>query len=609
MPAQSPFRLMLTLIRPRRLAIGIAVGLGVIATAASLAQPVLIGRLVGQIVGDGIEARWVALLAGVFLTEAVLLGVQGYLLGIAGSRVVLDLRRQLAARLMRAPMTEHAARKRGDTLSRLVSDTSLLRNSLTQALAVLVLSAVTVVGALGLMVFIDPVLTATLVACITATAVVSVAISRRIRLATQDMLERVGDLGSSLQRALAGVVTVKLSRAEEREADRIGGFAEQAHRAGVRSIRLAALMSPTANAGIQASFALVFTLGAIRMSNGQLGMGDLTAFLLLLFYLIPPLVALFSSLAQLQQGVAAAARVGDVLALPDESVRVPGRAVPGLPDQRPPGQRRPDDAERTGVRPVLSVRDVTFGYEPERPVLHRLSLDVPRRGVTALVGPSGSGKSTVFALLTRLWEADEGTIRLDGVETRDLPLSSVRERIAMVEQEAAVLDASIRENVLYARPDATDAELADAVERADLATWVASLPQGLDTTVGEQGAAVSGGQRQRIAIARMLLLQPDVLLLDEATAHLDGHSESALRRVVREIARDRAVVVIAHRLSTVVDADVIHLLEDGRLRASGTHAQLLDDELYTRLVRHQLGGSQPALDLREDVSTPVEVAR
>ncbi|WP_167306028.1 ABC transporter ATP-binding protein [Cellulomonas shaoxiangyii] len=579
----GPGALVLALLRPRLRALLGAVAIGVLAAAASLSQPVLIGRVVGEVQEGGARTATAATLVGVFLLEAVLLGVQAYVLGVSGSRVVLDLRRGLALALLRAPMAEHARRRLGDTLSRLVSDTSALRTSLTQALAVLVLSVVTVLGAVGLMVAVDPVLTGVLVLCISLTAGAALLVSRRIREATQDMLERVGDLSAALQRALGGVATLKLSRAEDREAERIGRHAEAAHRSGVRSLRLAALMTPVANGGVQATFALVFTLGAVRMAAGTLTLGDLASFLLLLFYLISPLVALFGALAQLQQGMAAAARVADVLALPDEAAAA-GAPVPPAP---------PADA---GADAVLRVRGLTFGYEPDRPVLDGLDLDVPARGVTALVGASGSGKSTLLALLTRLWEADAGRILLDGRDVRELPLGTLRRRVALVEQDAAVLDASIRENVLLAAPDADDDAIAEALARADLTDWVRSLPEGDRTEVGERGAALSGGQRQRVAVARMLLLRPDVLLLDEATAHLDADSEAALRRAVHEVARERAVVVVAHRLSTVVEADRIHVLDGGRVRASGTHAELLADDTYRRLVRHQLidAGCDPA---------------
>src|SRR5699024_4366364 len=228
-----------------------------------------------------------------------------------------------------------------------------------------------------------------------------------------------------------------------------------------------------------------------------------------------------------------------------------------------------------------------------------VSFDIPDRGVTALVGPSGSGKSTMFALLERLWNVDEGRITLEGTEINELPLDEVRRRIAMVEQEAAVLDSSIKENLLYAAPDATDERLAEVVRQAHLEDWIDGLPDGLDTLVGQEGETVSGGQRQRIAIARMLLLQPDVVLLDEVTAHLDGVSEGALSDTIKDMAQHRAVVVIAHRLSTVIDADRILVLDQGRIRAQGRHRELVaQDSVYERLVRVQdgRGGRQAGAD-------------
>ncbi|MBF0688244.1 MAG: ABC transporter ATP-binding protein [Cellulomonas sp.] len=575
----GPVRLVARLLRPRALALGVAIGLGILAAGASLSQPVLVGGLVSELQDGGIAPGSIARFVAVFVAEALLLGLQAYVLGVTGSRVVLDLRRRLARTLLRAPMSVHADLRTGDTLTRLVTDTSMMRTTLTQALAVVVLSLVTVLGAIVLMLVIDVVLTLVLAACIALTTVASLVVSSRVRGATHDMLSHAGDLGAALQRALGGIVTVKLSRAEDREAARLARHAEAAHDSGVRAVRLAALMTPVANGGVQATFALVFTLGASRAAAGHLGVGELASFLLLLFYLVSPLVALFSAIAQLQQGLAATARVAVVLDLPDESREA------AVAD--PPALREPALSEPGLPEPALRVRGLTFGYG-DRPVLRGLDLDVPARGVTAIVGASGAGKSTLLVLLARLWDPPPGSVTLQGRDVRAVPLPELRRRVALVEQEAGLLDASIRENVLLAAPDADDHALAVALERADLTRWVESLPDGLDTQVGERGTAVSGGQRQRIAVARMLLLDPDVLVLDEATAHLDSDSEHALRRAVQEIARERAVLVVAHRLSTVTQADVIHVVEEGRVVASGPHRELLAHETYRRLVRHQL---------------------
>jgi ABC-type multidrug transport system fused ATPase/permease subunit len=253
-----------------------------------------------------------------------------------------------------------------------------------------------------------------------------------------------------------------------------------------------------------------------------------------------------------------------------------------------------------GGEPVVRFEGVSFGYEPGRPVLRDVTFEVPERGLTALVGPSGAGKSTVFSLIERFYEPGAGRVLLDGVDVRELPLNDLRGRIGYVQQDSPVMAGTLRENLLYASPGATEEELREAIGLANLKEFVERLPKGLDTEVGDGGVMLSGGERQRVAIARMLLLKPRLLLLDEVTSQLDARNERALRDAVLAVSRQRAVVAIAHRLSTVVDAARIVVLEGGRVRAVGSHAELLgSDDLYRELVATQLLDAGESLnDLR-----------
>ncbi|MFF5337430.1 ABC transporter ATP-binding protein [Streptomyces sp. NPDC013181] len=571
-----PMRVIGNMLRPYRGAVLLGLLLGALSTAAALAQPYFIGRLVEDIHREKALTGSIALLVALFVAEALLLGTQGYVLTRAGTGLVRDVRHTLVGRLLRMPMAQLTDFRRGDLMARVVTDTSMLRMSLTQATASLGLGVLTVIGATALMLTKDVVLTFTMLGCLAVTAVVSVLVAMRIRTVTTDMQERLGDFGSALQRALGAVSTIKISRAEEREAQRVGLHADATYREGVRQARLAAVMTPAANTGIQATFALVFAIGALRMRDGSLSIGDYSAFLLYLFYLISPLVTVFTSFAQLQQGMASAVRVQAVLGAPVEHDTVPG-------------ERAPHEDEAGAGKSALSFEDVRFGYDPANPVLSGLSLSLPERGLVAVVGPSGAGKSTLLSLAMRLWERDDGRISLYGTDVRDVPLNELRRRVGLVEQDAYVVDGTLRENLLLAAPDAGEADLARAVEDAALAPWVAGLEHGLDTQVGEAGGAVSGGQRQRIAVARALLSDPEVLVLDEVTSQLDGETERALRDALTALSKERAVLVTAHRLSTVQSADRIVVLEKGRVRAQGTHEELAaSDELYRRLISTQL---------------------
>ncbi|MEU0534170.1 ABC transporter ATP-binding protein [Amycolatopsis tolypomycina] len=570
---RSGTRTVLRLLAPYRGRLGAAGIVGLASAIVSLIQPMVVGDVVGALTSRTLAAGTLVLLVSLFLGDIVLRVIEMYLLGRCGALLVLDSRRSVVHRLLRAPIKAHRERQRGDLFVGAVADTDLLHGSLMMGMMNIAASLVLVVGGVAFMVFIDPLLTLVTVACLTVAAVGSVFVARQVRKAMAQNREAVGRFGAALQRALIAIGTVKVSRAEDREAELVLTHAADATAADMKAVRLQAAMTPLVNLGIHGSFAVVFTFGAARIASGALDTAGFASYLLYLFYMLTPLITLFTSFAQIQLGVAAGQRVEGLLDLPDE------RVTP-TPDAA---------AAPVFASSVLEYDSVSFGYAEGKPVLKDVSFAALERGLTAVVGPSGTGKTTLFSLAAGLWRPGQGQIRLGGVDVASVDLETLRGRIGYVEQDAPVLDGTIRENLLYANPDATDAQIRHAVELAHLADWVDGLEDGLETKVGESGAAISGGQRQRIAIARMLLLEPDVLLLDEATSQLDAEAELALRKAVAEVARDRAVVAVAHRLSTVVEADRIVVLDAGRVRAIGDHQSLLaGDDLYRRLVATQL---------------------
>ena len=573
MPAEkkkSGTRTVLRLLAPYRGQLGAAGIVGLASAILSLIQPMVVGNVVGALTTRTLASGTLILLVSLFLGDIVLRVIEMYLLGRCGAMMVLDTRRSVVQRLLRAPVKSHLQRQRGDLFVGAVADTDLLHGSLMMGMMNIAASLVLVVGGVIFMTFLDPLLTLVTVACLTVAAVGSVFVARQVRKAMAQNREAVGRYGAALQRALIAIGTVKVSRAEDRETELVLTHAADATSADMRAVRLQAAMTPLVNLGIHGSFAVVFTFGAARIASGALDTAGFASYLLYLFYMLTPLITLFTSFAQIQLGVAAGQRVEGLLDLPDERVEA---AV----------------AEPAFSSSVLEYDSVSFGYAEDRPVLKDVSFSALDRGLTAVVGPSGTGKTTLFSLAAGLWRPQKGRIRLGGVDLGSVDLHTLRGRIGYVEQDAPVLDGTIRENLLYANPGATDAQIRNAVEQAHLAEWVDGLEDGLETKVGESGAAISGGQRQRIAIARMLLLEPDVLLLDEATSQLDAEAELALRKAVAEVARERAVVAVAHRLSTVVEADRIVVLDGGRVRAVGDHQSLLaGDDLYQRLVATQL---------------------
>jgi ATP-binding cassette subfamily B protein len=594
--------------------------LGLLGVAASLAQPWAIGELIEAAARDAPMTGPVARLVGLFCAGALFSALQAYTIGRAGENIVLDVRRILVGRLLRADLTAYGKESQGDILTRTVTDTSLVRIALSQSLAQLIVSGATVIGGVVLMFLIDTWLMVITLSCLGAASVLSVVLARELRAAALRNRDDTGAFAGGVQRVLSALPTVKASRAETREAGRIGELAAAARASGIRVNARNALLTPSMNVGTQGALAVVVGVGMSWVARGRMDMADLTTFIMYLFQLVSPLVMFFMAVGQFVQGRAAVQRVDELARLPQET---DGPAEPAPPgphraeapaDSAPPAAHRPADpagpaplgplAPLDPHRPAVEFRDVRFAYRRGRraevtPVLDGASFSVPARGLTAVVGPSGAGKTTLFQLIERFYPVDGGRVLLGGRDIATLPLDTVRGLVGYVQQDSTALRGTLRENLTYARPDADEDAVREAVELAGLAPVIARLPDGLDTELGDQGAGLSGGQRQRLCIARTLLQRPAVMLLDEATSHLDSDTERDIRDVLRRISRRCAVIAVAHRISTVADADRIVVMEGGRVRATGVHQDLMaHDELYRRLAGSQLrpepGATVPA---------------
>ncbi|MEV7616407.1 ABC transporter ATP-binding protein [Streptomyces sp. NPDC089799] len=571
------------LVRRHRLLLGAGVLLGLGGTAATLVQPLLIGDLIEAVALDHSLTWPILMIAGLFVLDAVLAATHFYLIGRAGENIVLDMRTTLTGRLLHSRIRAFNQLEHGDVFTRTVADTSLARVALSSSVSQLITSALSTIGCIAVMAWIDWRLLLVTAGCLGASSAVALGLARAVRTAAVVNRTDTSDFGSGLLRVLGALTTVKASRAEQREAERIGELADAARVSGIRVTRLSALLMPSMNVGTQVSLAAVIAWGMARTATGALPIEDLTAFIMYLFYLVSPLVMLFLSLGELQQGRAAIDRVRELAEIETEDGYADADA-----DRKGKGKEK--GAGGTAGTPAVEFEDVVFAHAGATgPTLDGISFALPHTGVTAVVGPSGAGKTTLFQLIERFHTPDRGSIRLAGTDTADMPLHELRSRIGLVEQEAPLMRGTVRENLTYAQPDATDAEIAEALSAAHLTEVVARLPAGLDTGLGEAGTGLSGGQRQRLAIARALLTRPDVLLLDEATSHLDSDSEEALRRAIADIGTRCQVLTIAHRLTTTIDADRILVIEDGRLRAHGSHAELMDrDATYRRLAGRQL---------------------
>ncbi|MFH9476901.1 ABC transporter ATP-binding protein [Streptomyces anulatus] len=571
----SPLRLLLSRVRPHR---GVLVRAGLLSLAGSgagLAMPLMAKHAVDAFAADRSPAGPLVALTVLVLAGACLSAYGRYLMSRTGEGVVLRARDQLVGRIMRLKVPAVDRLTPGDLQSRVTSDTTLLRTVLSSGLVESFNSVLMLLGTIGFMAYMDLTLLGVTLVVIVGIGAVTSLLMPRIQRAQLRAQESVGAMGAVLDRVLQAFRTVKASGAEERETAAVAAAARHAHDRGVSVARWASVSDVTMAMSIQLAFLAVLGVGGARVASGSLEISSLIAFLLYLFYLLGPIGGLVEGWTGLQSGLAAVRRIDEVESLPGEPAAAASGAVrPEIP------------ATPLGVR----FQDVTFGYGDERAPAHKgVTFDVPTGGLVALVGPSGAGKSTVFSLLERFYDHDCGTITVDGRDIRDWPLAELRGSLAYVEQDAPVLAGTLRENLVFAAPDAEEKALAEAVSRTRLDSLVDRLPEGLDTAVGHRGVTLSGGERQRIAIARALLRRPRLLLLDEVTSQLDAVNEQALRDVILELAEQTTVLVIAHRLSTVRHADRIVVLEDGRVRTAGTHEELVaGDDLYRELATTQL---------------------
>ncbi|HTW29182.1 MAG TPA: ABC transporter ATP-binding protein [Acetobacteraceae bacterium] len=485
--------------------------------------------------------------------------------------VIRELQGRMFAHLSRADLARVEREAPAQLAARFTTDAAIIREALTRA-AQGIADAVTVVGLIGSMLYLDWVLTLIAALLYPLAAMPIQRIGRRVRRASGGMQERMGETAALLNESFAQARTVRAYRLEAHEERRARTAFRDLYIALMRMTRSRARVDPVLEVLGGAAVAAVIGFAGWRAALGTGTVGNFTGFVAALLIASRPLRALGSLNAAVQEGLAGLARVFAVIDEPPAIIERPG-AVP-----LPPG------------RGHVVFREVGFVYPDGRPGLRRLSCEAAPGRTIALVGPSGAGKSTALALIPRLHDVTRGAILVDGIDIRDLQLASLRDAIAYVGQDSLLFDESLAANIHLGRPDATET----AVEQAALAAacgFVGELPQGFATRVGPGGGRLSGGQRQRVALARALLRDPRILLLDEATSALDAESEAAVQAALARLRAGRTTIIVAHRLSTVREADLIVALADGEAVESGDHATLLrQDGLYARLVRTQALG-------------------
>ena len=604
---RATFRQLLPLLAEHRRVLTIVIMLSAAGALTTLAQPLVVSQVITIVEASEPLGNLVWILVTLVIASAALSGFRHYLLQRTGEGVVLSSRKMLVRRMLNLPISEFDQRRTGDLVSRVGSDTTLLRAVLTQGLVEAVGGTLTFIGAVAAMIYLDAflfLLTA-LVVSVAITAVVT--LSRRIRVASRKAQEKVGDLTSSVERAISAVRTVRAANATEREIASVEKDAEGAWKLGLDVAKISALVVPISGIALQVAFLVVLGVGGFRVANGSLPVADLVAFILFLFMMIVPLGQAFGAISSVNQALGALGRIQEIISLPSETEHdVISESVTEALETSIAIEfadvsfRYPESAHKTEAEKLLaqelgshdletfSTAEISLPASRDS-VLTGISFTIPVGSKTAVVGPSGAGKSSLFSLIERFYDPQSGTIRIFGRDVTALSRESLRSQLGYVEQDAPVLAGTIRDNLVIGSPLASDTELLSVLDEVNLSAIVERDPQGLDAQVGEGGVLLSGGERQRLAIARALLQAPPILLLDESTSSLDGQNELLMKTAIDKVSKNRTLVVIAHRLATVVDSDQIIVLKDGEVQASGNHKELLTSStLYRDLAEHQL---------------------
>jgi ATP-binding cassette subfamily B protein len=512
------------------------------------------------------------LVLGVYVVSALLAFLQGYLLNDVVQGVVLRLRADVEDKVNRLPLGYFDRQPRGELLSRVTNDIDNLGQTLQQTMSQMLTSLLTVVAVLSFMFWISPLLALVALVSVPLSMLITKKVMGRSQGMFIDQWRRTGRLNGHIEETFTGHALVKVFGRQADAEERFAAENEELYRAAFGAQFVSGLIMPLMMFVGNLNYVVIAVLGGLRVASGSMSLGDVQAFIQYSRQFTQPLTQVASMANLMQSGVASAERVFELLDAEEEPSDA-GLAEPG---------RRP------GRQGEVRFEHVSFAYDPDRPLIEDLSLTAAPGQTVAIVGPTGAGKTTLVNLVMRFYDVDAGRITLDGVDISAMPRAALRSRIGMVLQDTWLFEGTIRDNIAYGRPGATEEEVLAAARATFVDRFVHSLPEGYDTVIDEEGSNLSAGERQLVTIARAFLSDPDLLILDEATSSVDTRTELLLQQAMGALRTDRTSFVIAHRLSTIRDADLILVMEDGAIVEQGTHEALLEaDGAYARLYASQ----------------------
>lgn len=572
---------LLRYIRPYMKHLAFAIVCIVLAAAANLYVPWIIKDMIDKVLMERDMAMLNLIAVGivvVFFFRGVFYYGQSYLVSFVGQRVVIDIREALFEKFQRMPLAYFDRQQTGAIMSYVTNDVQALQSALVDKLIEFVTESSVLIGSIVLMFYLDWKLTLITLITVPLVGQAMNIFGKKLKQSGTVIQERLADINSLLQESISAVRVVKSFVRERHEIARFHRQNELNFQAEMKNVQLTSLLTPTVEFLAAITVTFILWIGGYEVVQGDLTAGSLVAFLTYAVNLANPVKRISRIYGTIQRAMAAVDRVFGVLDM-EETIHDKEGAAP-LPE----------------IEGRVAFEDVSFSYKDGVPALSHVTLEASPGQLIAFVGPSGAGKSTIANLIPRFYEVNEGAIRIDGHDVRDVTLDSLREQIGIVPQETMLFSSSVRENIRYGRLDATDAEVEEAARAANAEEFIRQLPDGYETKIGERGLNLSGGQRQRISIARAILKNPRVLILDEATSALDTESEKIVQAALDKLMVGRTSFAIAHRLSTIFNADCIYVINGGRIVERGTHAELLAaGGLYSTLYHIQFKNEEETL--------------